>query len=64
MRMGNEHVMGVYVIWKFAKNKEAAKKYLVDQMINYRPALRSERVLQLPALDGLDQRRLQDHPRA
>ena len=28
MRMGNEHVMGVFVIWKFAKNKAAAKKYL------------------------------------
>ena len=36
MRMGNEHVMGVYVIWKFAKNKEAAKKYLVDQQLDYR----------------------------
>jgi multiple sugar transport system substrate-binding protein len=33
MRMGNEHVMGVYVIWKFAKNKEAARKYLVDQQL-------------------------------
>jgi multiple sugar transport system substrate-binding protein len=36
MRLGNEHVMGVYVIWKFAKNKEAAKQYLVDQQLNYR----------------------------
>jgi len=36
MRLGNEHVMGVYVIWKFAKNKEAARKYLVDQQIAYR----------------------------
>ena len=36
MRMGNEHVMGVYLIWKFAKNKEAAQKYVVDQMLSYR----------------------------
>ncbi|MER3409478.1 MAG: sugar ABC transporter substrate-binding protein [Thermoleophilia bacterium] len=36
MRMGNEHVMGVYVIWKFAKNKEAAKKFLVDQQLGYK----------------------------
>jgi multiple sugar transport system substrate-binding protein len=36
MRLGNEHVMGVYLIWKFAKNKAAAQKYVVDQMINYR----------------------------
>ena len=34
-RMGLEHVMGVYVIWKFAKNKEMAKKYLVDQQLSY-----------------------------
>jgi multiple sugar transport system substrate-binding protein len=36
MRMGNEHVMGVYVIWRFSQNKEAARKYLVDQQIAYR----------------------------
>ena len=35
-RLGLEHVMGVYVIWKFAKNKEAARKYLVDQQLSYR----------------------------
>ena len=33
MRLGNEHVMGVYLIWKFAKNKEAAQKYVVDQQL-------------------------------
>ena len=36
MRLGNEHVMGVYLIWKFAKNKEAAQKYVVDQQLAYR----------------------------
>ena len=35
-RLGNEHVMGVFLIWKFAKNKEAAMKYVVDQQLNYR----------------------------
>ncbi len=34
--LGNEHVMGVYFIWKFAANKEAAKKFLVDQQLAYR----------------------------
>ena len=58
MRLGNEHVMGVYVIWKFAKNKEAAK-FLVDQQLGYR-ALPPEQVLQLPAVDGGDQGRLQE----
>ena len=32
----NEHVMGVYFIWKFAQNQEAAKKFLVDQQLAYR----------------------------
>ena len=36
MRLGNEHVMGVFLIWKFAKNKEAARKYVVDQQLGYR----------------------------
>jgi multiple sugar transport system substrate-binding protein len=35
-RMGLEHVMGVYVIWKFAKNKAGAQRYLADQALNYR----------------------------
>ena len=33
---GNEHVMGVFLIWKFAKNKEAARKYVVEQQLGYR----------------------------
>jgi multiple sugar transport system substrate-binding protein len=34
--LGNEHVMGVYFIWKFAQNRAAAKKYIVDQQLAYR----------------------------
>jgi multiple sugar transport system substrate-binding protein len=34
-RMGLEHVMGVYVIWKFSKNKELAKKFLIDQQLGF-----------------------------
>lgn len=34
-RMGLEHVMGVYVIWKFSKNADLAKKYLIDQQLDY-----------------------------
>ncbi|HEU5213423.1 MAG TPA: ABC transporter substrate-binding protein [Gaiellaceae bacterium] len=36
-RLGLEHVMGVYVIWKFAQNKAAAKQFLVDMQLNYTP---------------------------
>src|SRR3712207_8031462 len=30
-RLGLEHVMGVWVIWKFSRNKRGAKKYIIDQ---------------------------------
>jgi multiple sugar transport system substrate-binding protein len=35
-RMGLEHVMDNYVIWKFAENIEGAKKFLVDYISNFR----------------------------
>jgi multiple sugar transport system substrate-binding protein len=52
MRMGNEHVMGVFVIWKFAKNKEAAKKYLVDQQLGYREHFMRSLFYNFPAWTG------------
>jgi multiple sugar transport system substrate-binding protein len=35
-RIGLEHVMGVYVIWKFAENIQGAKKFLIDYVSNFR----------------------------
>jgi len=35
-RMGLEHIMAVYVIWKFAENKEGAKQFLVDYVGNFK----------------------------
>jgi multiple sugar transport system substrate-binding protein len=52
MRMGNEHVMGVFVIWKFAKNKAAAKKYLVDQQLGYREHFMRSLFYNFPAWTG------------
>jgi multiple sugar transport system substrate-binding protein len=52
MRMGNEHVMGVYVIWRFARNKEAAKKFLVDTMLNYREHFVRSQYYNFPAWTG------------
>jgi multiple sugar transport system substrate-binding protein len=49
-RMGLEHVMSVYVIWKFAENIDGAKKFLVDYIGNFHQGLREERALQLPLL--------------
>jgi multiple sugar transport system substrate-binding protein len=34
-RLGLEHVMGVYSIWKFTPQKALAKKYLRDQQLAY-----------------------------
>ena len=52
MRLGNEHVMGVFVIWKFAKNKEAAKKYLIDQQLGYREHFIRSGYYNFPAWTG------------
>jgi multiple sugar transport system substrate-binding protein len=52
MRMGNEHVMGVYVVWKFAKNKAAAKKFLVDQQLDYREHFLQSKFYNFPAWTG------------
>jgi multiple sugar transport system substrate-binding protein len=52
MRLGNEHVMGVYVIWKFAKNKEAAKKFIVDQQLNYREHFLQSKYYNFPPWTG------------
>ncbi len=49
MRMGNEHVMGVYVIWKFAKNQDAAKKFLVDLAVNYKEAFVESKFYNFPS---------------
>ncbi|MBA3330233.1 MAG: extracellular solute-binding protein [Actinobacteria bacterium] len=51
-RLGLEHVMGVYVIWKFAKNKKGAKKFLVDAQSNYTPHFRESGFYNFPAFPG------------
>jgi multiple sugar transport system substrate-binding protein len=33
--LGLEHVMGVYTIWKFAREKALAKKFIRDQQLQY-----------------------------
>ena len=51
-QLGNEHVMGVYVIWKFAQNKAAAKKFLVDQQLAYRQHFIQSEFYNFPAWTG------------
>jgi len=45
-------VMGVYVIWKFAKNKPAASKFLVDLCVNYQEATTASKLYNFPSFPG------------
>jgi multiple sugar transport system substrate-binding protein len=47
--LGNEHVMGIYFIWKFAQNKETAKQFLVDQQLGYRNHFIQSKFYNFPA---------------
>ena len=51
-RLGLEHVMGVYVIWKFAKNKAGAKKYLADMAINSQQHFANSKYYNFPTFAG------------
>jgi multiple sugar transport system substrate-binding protein len=48
-RMGFAHVMGVYVIWKFAENQEGAKQFLIDLIDNYRTAFLESEFYNFPS---------------
>ncbi len=51
-RLGNEHVMGVYVIWKFGKNPDAAKKFVIDQQLAYAQHFANSKYYNFPAWTG------------
>ena len=51
-RLGYEHVMGCYTIWKFAQNKAAAKKFLSDLEINYKQATLASKLYNFPSFPG------------
>ena len=48
-RLGLEHVMGVYTIWKFSKNKGLCKRFIADLEINYQQAFRHSKYYNFPA---------------
>jgi multiple sugar transport system substrate-binding protein len=51
-RLGLEHVMGIYVIWKFSQNKRMAKKFLVDMQTRYGPHFTNSGFYNFPAWPG------------
>lgn len=46
--IGLEHVMNVYVIWKFAENIDGAKKFLVDYIDNFKTAFQESEFYNFP----------------
>jgi multiple sugar transport system substrate-binding protein len=51
-RLGLEHVMGVYTIWKFSKQKALAKRFIADLEINYQGAFKNSKYYNFPAFKG------------
>ena len=48
-RIGLEHVMCIYVIWKFAENIEGAKKFLVDYIGNFKKVFLASEFYNFPS---------------
>jgi multiple sugar transport system substrate-binding protein len=51
-RLGLEHVMGCYSIWKFAANKENAQQFLVDLCVNGKAATDASKLYNFPSFPG------------
>jgi len=47
-RIGLEHVMDVYVIWKFAQNIDGAKQFLVDYIGNFKRGFQASKFYNFP----------------
>src|SRR2546428_621971 len=48
----SEHVMGIYVIWKFAQSPDVAKQFLLDLLGHYRDAVLGSKLYNFPAYTG------------
>src|SRR5262249_55476004 len=51
-RLGLEHVMGCYNIWKFSQNKQNAAQFLVDLCVNYKQATLASKLYNFPSFPG------------
>jgi len=51
-RLGLEHVMGVYVIWKFSSSKALAKKFIRDQQLAYTGHFLNSKFYNFPGWPG------------
>src|SRR5256885_10022084 len=48
----SEHVMGIYVIWKFAQSPDVAKQFLLDLIGHYRDAVLGSKLYNFPSFPG------------
>ena len=48
-RFGVHSFIGIYVIWKFAQNADAARRFLVDLAVDYSEAFRASEFYNIPA---------------
>src|SRR5438445_1374683 len=48
----SEHVMGIYVIWKFAQSPDLAKQFLLDLIGHYRDAVLGSKLYNFPSFPG------------
>src|SRR5207245_2820722 len=48
----SEHVMGIYVIWKFAQSPDVAKQFLLDLLGHYRDAVLGSKLYNFPSFTG------------
>src|SRR3989440_8535500 len=51
-RWASEHVMGIYVIWKFAQSADVAKQFLLDLIGHYRDAVLGSKLYNFPSFTG------------
>lgn len=51
-RLGLEHVMGCYSIWKFAQNQDNASQFLTDLCVNYKQATDASQLYNFPSFPG------------
>jgi len=51
-RMGLEHVMDCYVVWKFAENIDGAKKFLIDYIDSFKAGFMASEFYNFPCFPG------------
>ena len=52
LQWASEHVMGVYVIWRFSPNQDLAKEFLLHLVDHYRDAVLASKLYNFPSFPG------------